>query len=202
LSNLSSGLEFLREMPTNMIFKKAVVESAARLMSHVAHKKSTTMVLLEQMREITVGNLLRELSEEIQAHFAALKLEIKVSTEGASDVNPGSIIFGPRHLMSLCTGNIVDNLTRYAFPCERLDVTGEPAKVALCIDHRRNPADEPMVRLTVKNNGNSLKEGATMGEGGRRAATAMELFGGEYAIPTQETEVPWRVGHGISFLLW
>lgn len=202
LSSMSGGLQFLQEMPSIDVLKTAVVQAASQLMKDIIDKKSTTMRLLNEMRRVTIGEMLKEFTAEIEAHFAAIQLQIDVGNDGTSDVNLSEIIYAPPEVIRLCTGNVLDNLMRYAFRRHDAKENEEHPMVLLCFEPSRSHSNEPMVTLTIKNNGSELKDGPEMGDGGRRAATALELFGGEYSLPTREAEVPWRVAHRISFLLW
>ena len=202
LSSLSAGLQFLQELPSVVVLKTAVVQAASQLMKDITDNKSTTMRLLNEMRRVTIGDMLKEFTAEIQAHFAALKLDIDVASDGTSDVNLSAIIYAPAEVIRLCTGNILDNLMRYAFRRNGARMGTERPRVLLCLTPGRSDSNEPMLTLTIKNSGSELKDGAVMGDGGRRAATALELFGGDFSLPTREAEVPWRVAHRIAFLLW
>ena len=202
LVSVSSGLDLLQQVPENAFFKRAVVLAAQRLTSQIVGAKSTTIRLLDQIRGATIRQILDNFEDEICAHFAAMDVAVRVTCQRAPDINETALVFAPLHVITLCTGNILDNLVRYAFPIDSLRIHKNEPMVELSLRRKRSDQGETMVTLLIKNNGLDLKAGANMGDGGRRAAAALQLFGGEYALPERETELRWTVVHQITVLLW
>jgi len=199
---LTSGLQFLEKTPDIGFMKTGLVTTCAALLKNVVGKDSTTLQLLKQIKQITVGQMIDSFAQEIKSYFAALPLAVKIQKEGKGDANLSAHIFAPPQLISQCTGNILDNLIRYAFSTNRSDSQGISPMIAISAEQYWSENNEPMIRISIRNNGNLLRQDAVMGNGGRRVQAALKRFGGEYSLPFRETQMPWTVTHRVTFLLW
>jgi adenine/guanine phosphoribosyltransferase-like PRPP-binding protein len=202
LNELSAGLQFLKEDTSSPIFKRGVVDAASRLMKDVLSEESTTLLLLEQLQQVQVGGLVNSFASEIAAHFAATKRKIKLTVDGLASVNPAAKLFCPQSVAAACTGNILDNLRRHAFPVIENAAEEDMPEIAICVEGHRSVLNEPMVTLSVRNNGSEMGDDIKMGKGGQRSAAALTLFGGEYFLPRNTYEQPLQVVHRVSFLSW
>ena len=199
IGSISNAVSYCAENEESTVFREIFTSAMASIHTTVTDENSTTVKLLSRLAQMPVRTFLIALETGILARFDATHRTLELSHSGIGTVNEKAAIFAPTDLVHACINNISDNLIRHAFSSDKAKI--QP-KIHILLSEARNSANEPVLTVEVKNNGEPLLPEAEMGHGARRINSDLAFFDGQYLQPTVVGELPWHVSQRITFLLW
>jgi adenine/guanine phosphoribosyltransferase-like PRPP-binding protein len=197
LARITGGLRLLAAIPTLEAIAQSVSAAATRLHDHLVAPDSTIWRLIEDLQALSIGDITANLRTEIDKRF---NLSGRGLTVTIREENPKLRVFASMGAVRPFIRAIADNLERHAFPPKTS--LPEPPLVEVEVTQDTRADGEPVVYISVKNNGKPLPVGEPkIGLGTEQAITAVQRFGGHVGLP-QPADRPWSVIQTLTLLLW